>query len=188
MILWLKRGTAAATFIFTIPLAMGCGTLWLVIPSALVNIGCAMSERFSPSVQRLLTPCVLLVNAIISTYAVVYDGPVAWAILASGSSLVSWNACLFLQRSPNASLSIQYRYLRRVGGMFVVGTIMGRSALALQGQFAPPFWLALFMMLTAGFLCLLLLSKTSLHGFEEKWHDAHCLDFRSGEPFHRHQQ
>lgn len=168
MILWLKRGTAVASFIFFMPLAIGSGTLAVAILSALVNSAWAMSERFPPLVQRFLAPCVLIVNAVISTHAVLHDGPVAWAILASGSSLVSWNAGLFRQRCPNAPPSVEWRYLKRVGGMFTLGTGMGMSALALQGHFSLPFGLAFFIMLAAGFLCLRLISQASLQGWEEE--------------------
>jgi hypothetical protein len=168
MILWLRRGAAVGTFMLLMPLSFTCGHLGVAFIAGIVNFGWAIAEQSPSLVQRLLAPCMLIVNTIASTYAVLCGGSVTWAILVSGASLVSWNAGLFGQRCPNASLSTQYRYLRRVGGMFALGTGTGMSALILQGHFEPPFVLAFFIMLTAGFLCLRLISQASLQRWEEK--------------------
>jgi hypothetical protein len=162
MILWLKRGTAVSSFIFFMPLAIGSDTLWVTILSALINLSWAISERFPTVVQCRLAPCLLMVNAFVSTHAVLHGGPAVWAILVSGTSLISWNAGLFCQRWFNAPFLTQYRYLRRIGGIFVTGTIMGMSALALQGHFTLPFCFAFALALGAGFCYLRLISAVSL--------------------------
>jgi hypothetical protein len=168
MILWLRRGTALGTFMLWAALSFAGGHLGMVVVGGGVNLAWAIAEKFPSSLQRLLAPCVLIVNTIACTYVVLCGGSVTLAILVSGGSLVSWNAGLFWQRCPSAPLSAQYRYLGRVGGMFTLGTGMGMSALALQGHFEPPFGLAFFIMLAAGFLCLRLISQASLQGWEEK--------------------
>jgi hypothetical protein len=149
-------------------LSFAGGHLGVVVVGGIVNLAWAMAERLPPPVQRLLAPCVLIVNTIASTYAVLCEGSVTLAILVSGASLASWNAGLFGQRCPSAPLSTQYHYLGRVGGMFTLGTGMGMSALALQGHFSLPFGLAFFIMLAADFLCLRLISQASLQGWEGK--------------------
>jgi len=168
MIPWLRRGTALAIFMLLAAWSFGDGPLGVAVAGGGVSLAWAMADKFTPSQQRLLAPCVLIVNTIASAYVVLSGGSVTMAVLVSGGALVSWNAGLFEQRRASAPLSTQYRYLGRVGGMFALGTAMGMSALALQGHFTLPFGLAFLMMLVAGFVCLRLISQASLQGWEER--------------------
>jgi hypothetical protein len=161
MILWAKRAAAVLSGIFLMALLFPAGSLRAGMAGGILNLALAMAEKFPPSFRRILPPLVLVINTMFMAYGVLIGGPVAWAILIAGLSLLSWNADLFSRRWPGAPPDIQYRYIRHLGGTIALGLGAGMSAWAFQGHIACPFVGALLLMLIAGILFLRLVADAS---------------------------
>jgi hypothetical protein len=161
MILWGKRTAAVLSGVFLMALLFSVGTYWAGVAGGILSLAWAMAERFPSPFRRFFPPSVLVINTGLSAYGVLAGGPAAWALLAAGASLFSWNASLFLHRWPRAPLPVPYRYLRRIGGILAVGWGSGLSALALQGHISLPFLGAFLLMLTGGALYLRLITRAS---------------------------
>ncbi len=158
MILWIKRGAAVLSGIFLTALLFPAGSQWGGTAGGILNLGFVVAEKFHPSLRRPLSPLVLVFNTVLSAYGVLIGGVAAWAILAAGTSLISWNAGLFLHRWSHAPLPVQYQYFRRIGGILAVGLGAGISALALQGHFSLGFLPTLALALIGSILFLRLIS------------------------------
>jgi len=161
MILWGKRAAAVLSGIFLMALLFPAGNPRAGIAGGILNLTWALAEKLPLRGQRLLSPWVLIINTILLTYGVFSGGPAAFALLAAGGSLISWNAGLFSRRWPGAPPDIQYRYIRHLGGTIALGLGAGLSALAFQGHIACPFVGALLLMLIAGILYLRLVADAS---------------------------
>ena len=159
MILWVRRGAAVWSGIFLMALLFSSGIQWGGMVGGILNLAWTMAEKFPSSLRRFLLPSALVINTIFSAYGVLSGGPVTWAVLVAGGSLLSWNAGLFSQRWPEASRPVQSRYLKRIGMVVALGLGAGLSALAFQGNLSLPFPLALWAMLVAGVLFLCLISR-----------------------------
>jgi hypothetical protein len=165
MISWAKRAASALSGGFLMALLFPVGSYWGGAAGAALNLALSMAEKFPYSLRRFLPPLVLLINTVLSAYGVLTGGLVTWAVLVAGLSLFSWNAGLFEQRWPQAPLPVQYRYLRRIGGILTLGLGAGLSAVAWQGNFSLPFFLAFLSMLAGGVLLLRLVSQTLPKGW-----------------------
>lgn len=161
MILWTKRGAAVLSGIFLMALLFLAGSLRAGMAGGVLNLALAMAEKFPPSLRRILPPLVLVSNTMFMAYGILIGGPMAWAVLVAGLSLLSWNANLFSRRWPDAPSDMQYRYIRHLGGTVALGLGAGLSALAFQGQIACPFVGGLLLMLIAGILYLRLVAGPS---------------------------
>ena len=161
MILWGKRAAAVLNGIFLAALLFPVGSFWEGAAGGILNLALAMSEKFPPFLRRFLSSLVLATNTVLLAYGVIAGGSAVWAMLAAGGSLFSWNAGFFLHRWPRAFLPVQYRYLRRIGGILALGVGAGLYALTLQGQFSLPFLGAFLLMSAAGVFCLRLMSRAS---------------------------
>jgi len=158
MILWGRWAAALLTGIFLMALLFSAGSPGAGIVGGILNFTWVLSEKIPSSLGRFLPPLVLVINTVLSAYGAFAGGTGTWAVLAAGGSLFSWNASLFLRRWPQPSLQVQYRYLRRMGGILTAGLGAGISALALQGDFSLDFLGAFFFLLIGSVLFLRLIS------------------------------
>jgi hypothetical protein len=161
MILWGKRAAAVLSGIFLAALLFPVGSLWEGAVGGILNLALAISEKFPSSLRRFLPPFALVFNAVLSAYGVVAGGAAVWGVLVAVLSLFCWNAGLFRQRWGDSPLPVQFRYLKSIGSLTAIGLGSGLSALAFQGRFSLPFLGALLLMLSAGALCLGLMSRAS---------------------------
>lgn len=140
-------------------LAVSCGSPRAGVAGGILNLALAMAEKFPPPLCRILPPLVLVINTIFMAYGVLIGGPMAWAILIAGLSLLSWNADLFSRRWPGAPPDIQYRYIRHLGGTIALSLGAGLSSLALQGHFSLGFFPAFSLVLIGSVFFLRLMSR-----------------------------
>ena len=158
MILWGKRAAAVLSGIFLMALLFPAGSPRAGMAGGILNLTWALAEKLPLRGQRLLSPWVLIINTILLIYGVFSGGPAAFALLAAGGSLISWNAGLFAWRWPGAPPDIRYRYIRHLGGTIALGLGAGLSALALQGHFSLEFLPAFSLVLIGSVLFLKLIS------------------------------
>ena len=158
MILWGKRAATVLSGIFLMALLFPTGSRWAGVAGGILNLTWALAEKLPLRGQRLLSPWVLIINTILLIYGVFSGGPAAFALLAAGGSLISWNAGLFARRWPGAPPDIHYRYIRHLGGTIALGLGAGLSALALQGHFSLGFLPAFSLVLIGSALFLRLIS------------------------------
>jgi hypothetical protein len=163
MVHWVKRLAAVGNSILMFALFFH-GHIGVAIIGGLLNLAWALDEWFPSQVRRFFRPWVLVINTAFLVYGVLNGRPSILALFLAGSSLLSWNVGLFLERWSDAPLTIQYQYIRRVGTLTVLGLLAGVSAVTSQGNFALFFLPVLFLMLVAGFLWLRLISRTLKDG------------------------
>lgn len=164
MILWGKRAAAVLTGVFLGILLFPNGSHWGGAAGGVLNLALVMAEKFPSTLRRFLPPSAVVLNTLLSAYGVLVGGSAAWAVLVAGLSLFSWNAGLFGQRWGDAPRPMEWRYLKRIGSLAALGLGTGLSAVAWQGNFSLPFFLAFFSMLAGGVLFLWLMSQTSPKG------------------------
>jgi hypothetical protein len=161
MIPWAKRAAAVLSGVFLMVLLFPVGSYWEGVGGTALNLALAMAGKFPPFLRRFLPSLVLVTNTVLSAYGVLAGGSAFWAVPIAVLSLFSWNADWFGQRWGDAPRPVQSRYLKRIGSLAAMGLGAGLSALAFQGRFSLPFLGALLLMLTAGVLCLRLMSRAS---------------------------
>jgi len=161
MIPWAKRAAAVLSGIFLMALLFPVGSYWGGVAGGVLNLAFAMAGKFPPFLRRFLPSFALGINTVLSAYGVIAGGPAVWAVPIAVLSLFSWNADWFGQRWSDAPRPVRSRYLKRIGSLAAMGLGAGLSALAFQGRFSLPFLGALLLMLTAGALCLGLMSRAS---------------------------
>ena len=159
MILWVKRSVAVWSGIFLV--AFLYGHTEVAIIGGILNLAWVVDEKLRPTLRELIRPSMLIINTALSAYFVLKGEPPLLAVLIAGSSLLSWNAGLFLRRWRGAPLAVQYRYLKHLGAIIAVGLGAGLSALVLQGRFSLRFFWAFLLMFIGGFLWLWIISKAS---------------------------
>ena len=158
MVRWVKRLAAVGNGILIFALFYH-GHTRVAIIGGLLNLAWAGDEWFPSDIRRFLWPWALVINTAFLAYGVLKGRPSMLALFLAGSSLLAWNAGLFLERWRDASVTIQYQYLRRVGILTAFGLLAGFSALTLQGWLALLFLPVFFLMLAAGFLWLRIISE-----------------------------
>ncbi len=161
MIPWAKRAASALSGDFLMALLFPVGSYWGGAGGTALNLAFARVGKFPPFLRRVLPSFVLAANTVLSAYGVLAGGSSVWVVPIAVLSLFSWNADWFGQRWGDAPLPVQSRYLKRIGSLAAMGLGAGLSALAFQGRFSLPFLGALLLMLTAGILCLRLMSRAS---------------------------
>ena len=165
-VLWVKRVAAFSTGALLSALLFARGNAFLAVFVGCVNLAWAVADLLPHGVRRLLQPFTLAIDTAAFTYHVLGGGNAAWALFGAGGSLLSWSAGGFLERWSDASLLVQNRYLKRIGGILALGLWAGLSALALQGRLHLSFPVALLLMLVAGVLWLRTISRTLREGNE----------------------
>jgi len=158
MVRWVKRLSAIANIIFLFAFSLH-GHPGIAIMGGIINLVWAFDEKLSPRIRRLLRSWALMVNTALLAYGVLNGGPSILALLLAGSSLLAWNAGLFLERWRDPPVMIQYQYLRRIGTLFALGLLAGISAVALQGHLTLAFLSAFLLMVVAGILWLQIISN-----------------------------
>ena len=106
----------------------------------------------------------LVTNTGLAAYGIFVGGSAEWAVLVATASLASWNSSRFLEQWPNAPQLVQYRYLKRLGGLVALGMGLGLSALAFQGCLSLPFPITLSVLGITGVLWLRLISEAITRG------------------------
>jgi hypothetical protein len=159
MVRWVKRLAAVGNIIFLVALFYHHGHTGAAIIGGLLNLAWALDEWFPSQIRRFFRPWALVINPAFLAYGVLSGGPSILALLLAGSSLLAWNAGLFLERWGDAPVTIQYQYLRQIGALVALGLLAGFSAVILQGRFALLFLPVFFLMLVAGFLWLRIVSR-----------------------------
>jgi hypothetical protein len=158
MVRLVKRLAAVGTSIFMFALFYH-GYTGVAIIGGLLNFAWAIDEWLGFDIRRFLRSWALVINTAFLVYGVLNGRPSMLALFLAGSSLLAWNAGLFLERWTDGPLTIQYQYLRRVGILTALGLLAGFSAVTLQGRFTLFFLPVLLLMLAAGFLWLRLISR-----------------------------
>ena len=136
---------------------------WVILAAGALNIAWALANKFPPLLRAFFPTAVLVFNAFGSAYGVLHGGSAILAFLATGVSLVSWNAGLFVRRWPEAPKNSQVHYLRHLGATVVLGMAVGLSANLLQGHFASNFWLAFSLLLIGPIFFLRLIGRVALN-------------------------
>jgi len=163
MVRWIKRLAAVGNSILMFALFYH-GHTEVAIIGGLLNLAWALDEWFPSHIRHFLRPWALVINTAFLVYGVLNGRPSILALFLVGSSLLAWNAGLFLERWSDPPVAIQYQYLRRIGILSALGLLAGFSAVILQGRFALLFLPVFFLMLAAGFLWLRLISRTLKDG------------------------
>jgi hypothetical protein len=158
MVRWIKRLPIVGNIIFLVALFYH-GHTGVAIIGGLLNLAWALDEWFPSQIRRFFRPWALVINTAFSAYGVLSGKPSILALFLAGSSLLAWNAGLFLERWSDAPVIIQYRCLRRIGTLSALGLLAGFSAVVLQGRLTLFFLPALLLMLAAGILWLRIISK-----------------------------
>jgi len=158
MVRWVKRLAAVGDSIFVFALFYQ-GHTGVAIIGGLLNLAWAVDEWLPSDIRRFLRSSAIMINTAFLAYGAFTGRPSTLGLFLAGSSLVAWNAGLFLERWGDAPLTIQYQYLRRVGTLIALGLLAGFSAVTLQGRIALVFLPVFFLMLAAGFLWLRIISK-----------------------------
>ena len=158
MVRWVKRLATIGNSIFLFVFFF-LGHPGIAIIGGIINLVWTLDEKLPPRIRRLLRSWALVVNTAFLAYGVLGGGPSILALFLAGSSLLAWNAGLFLERWSDAPLTIQYQYLRRVGTLTALGLMAGFSAVTLQGRFALVFFPVFFLMLAVGFLWLRIIAE-----------------------------
>lgn len=158
MVRWVKRLATIASSIFLFAFSL-YGHPGIAIIGGIINLVWAFDEKWGPRICRLLRSWVLMVNTVFLAYGVLSGVPSMLALFLAGSSLVAWNAGLFLERWSDPPVVIQYQYLRRIGTLSVMGLLAGISAVALQGYLTLSFLSAFLLMLAAGIVWLRIISE-----------------------------
>jgi len=158
MVRWVKSLAAIANSIFLFAFSL-YGHPGIPIVGGMINLIWAFDEKLSPGIRRFLRPWVFVINTAFSAYGVLAGALPILALFLVGSSLLSWNAGLFLERWGDAPRAVQNRYLRLVGSLIMFGLFAGLSALALQGRVTLRFFPALLLTLAAGILWLRVISE-----------------------------
>ena len=159
MILWVKRGAAVWSGIFLVAFLYGHTEVAMI--GGILNLAWVVDEKLRPTLREFIRPSMLIINTALSAYFVLKGEPPMLAILIAGTSLLSWNAGLFLRRWRGAPLAVQYRYLKHLGAVVGLGLGAGLSSLALQGCFTLNFFPVFLLMLGAGVLWMVIISKAS---------------------------
>jgi hypothetical protein len=159
MIRWIKRGGAVWSGILLVALLYNHPGL--AVAGGILSLVWVLDEKLAPALCWLVGPSILVVNTVLSAYAVLAGAPAMLAVLVAATSLLTWNTGLFLHRWGDAPLAVQHRYLEQLGFIVVIGAGAGVSALTLQGRLSLHFFPALLLMLIAGFLLLRLISQGS---------------------------
>jgi hypothetical protein len=159
MILWVKRGAAVWSGIFLVALLYSHTEIAII--GGILNLAWVVDEKLRPTLSKFIRPSILMINTVLSAYGVLKGAPSILAVLIAGTSLLSWNAGLFLRRWRDAPLTVQYRYLKHLGVILAVGLGTGLCALTLQGHFSLRFFWAFLLMFIVGFLWLRIISKAS---------------------------
>lgn len=158
MVRWVKRLAAVGNGILVLgllfPMSVGIATV-----GCLLNLLWTGDEWFPWQVSRFFRRWALLINTGFLVYGVLGGGLSILGLFSTGSSLLAWNAGLFLERWGDGPLPIQYQYLRRVGTLVALGLLAGFSALSFQGSLVLSFSSGFLLMLIAGFLCLHMISR-----------------------------
>jgi hypothetical protein len=158
MVCWIKRFAAVSNIILLFGLFYHAH-MGVAIVGGLLNLAWALEEWLSPRINRFLRSWGLVINTAFLAYGILSGGPSILAMLLAGSSLLAWNAGLFLGRWGDAPTTTQYRYLRRVGTLTALGLLAAFFAVRLQGCFALPFLPVFLLTLVAGALWLGIISK-----------------------------
>jgi hypothetical protein len=158
MVRWVKRLAAVGNSISMFALFYH-GHTGVAIIGGLLNLAWAVDEWFPSDIRRFLRPWALVINTAFLAYGALNGRPSMLALFLAGSSLLAWNAGLFLERWSDAPQAVQYRYLRQVGTVVALGLLAGVSALALQGRLALGFFPLFLLMLAVGLLWLRIISK-----------------------------
>jgi hypothetical protein len=160
MVRWVKRLASIANSIFLFAFFL-YGHPGIAIIGGIINLVWTFDEKLASRIRRLLRSWALMVNTAFLAYGVLRGGPSILALFLAGSSLLAWNAGLFLERwnLSDPPLIIQYQYLRRIGILSALGLLAGFSALALRGRLTLLFLPALLLMLAAGILWLRIISE-----------------------------
>ena len=159
MIRWIKCGGAAWSGILLVALLYKHPGL--AVAGGILNLVWVLDEKLALALCRLVGPSVLVVNTVLSAYAVLAGEPAIMAMLVAATSLLTWNTGLFLQRWGDAPSTVQRHYLKHLAGIVATGLGAGLSALALQGRLSLQFYSAFLLMLFAGSLWLRVISKAS---------------------------
>ncbi len=158
MVRWVKRLAAIASSILLSAFSL-YGHPGIAIIGGIINLVWAFDEKLGPRIRRLLRSWPLMVNTAFSAYGVLSGAPSMLALFLAGSSIVAWNAGLFLERWGDPPVMIQYQYLRRIRTLSALGLLAGISAVALQGHLTVSFLSAFLLMLTAGIIWLRIISE-----------------------------
>jgi hypothetical protein len=158
MVRWVKRFAAIANIIFLFGFSL-YGHPRTAIIGGIINLVWAFDEKLAPRIRRLLRSWALMVNTAFLAYGVLGGGSSILALFLAGSSLLTWNAGLFLERWSDPPVMIQYQYLRRIGTLSAFGLSAGISVVALQGHLTLSFLSAFLLMLAAGILWLRTISE-----------------------------
>ncbi|MGQ9648249.1 MAG: hypothetical protein ACUVWO_17110 [Thermodesulfobacteriota bacterium] len=158
MVRWVKRLAAIASSIFLFAFSL-YGHPGIAIIGGIINLVWVFDEKLAPRMRRHLRSWALMVNTAFLAYGSLGGGPSMLALFLAASSLLAWNAGLFLERWSNPPASIQYQYLRRIGTLSALGLLAGISAVALQGHLTLSFLSAFLLMLAAGILWLRIISE-----------------------------
>ena len=158
MVRWVKRLTTIGNIVFLFAFFL-YGRTGIATVGGVVNLVWAFDERLPSSIRRFLRVWALMINTAFLAYGAFSGVPSTLALFLAGSSLLSWNAGLFLERWGDAPLTIQYQYLRQIGTLVALGLLAGLSAAALQGLLTLVFLPVLLLMLAAGVLCLRQISR-----------------------------
>ena len=159
MILWVKRGAAVCSGIFLVAFLYGHTEVAMI--GGILNLAWVVDEKLRPTLREFIRPSMLIINTALSAYFVLKGEPPMLAILIAGTSLLSWNAGLFLRRWRGAPLAVQYRYLKHLGAIVAMGLGAGLSALVLQGRFSLRFFWVFLLMFIGSILWLRMISKAS---------------------------
>ncbi len=153
MVRWVKRFAAIANIIFFSAFSL-YGHPGIAVIGGIINLAWAFDEKWSPRIRRLLRSSALIINTALLAYGILRGGSSILALFLAASSLLAWNAGLFLERWSDPPLNIQYQYLRQIGTLLAFGLLAGMSAVALQGSVTFSFLPAFLLMLTTGILWL----------------------------------
>jgi len=158
MVRWVKRLTTTVNIVFLFAFFL-YGRTGIATVGGVVNLVWAFDERLPSSIRRFLRVWALMINTAFLAYGAFSGVPSTLALFLAGSSLLSWNAGLFLERWGDAPLTIQYQYLRQLGTRVALGLLAGLSAATLQGHVTLFFLPVFLLMSAAGFLWLRIISE-----------------------------
>lgn len=159
VILWIKRGAAVSN-----------GILWVAFfynEAGLAMVGMILSllwiadDMFRPNLREFIRPSMLAVHTALSAYGVLKGAPPVLAVFIVSSSLLSWNAGLFLSRWKDVPLTAQSQYLKHLGVVMAVGIGLGFSAVTLRGVFSLSFFWTWLLIVYGSFLWLRIVAKAA---------------------------
>jgi hypothetical protein len=158
MVRWVKRfatiGSSILWFAFILD-----GLPEIAVIGGIINLAWTFDERWSPRARGLLRPWALIINTALLAFGIFGGGPLILALFLAASSLLAWNAGLFLERWSSPPVIVEYQYLRRIGTLLASGWLAGMSAAALQGHLTFSFLPAFLLTLGIGVLWLRIISQ-----------------------------